>query len=43
MRPMRPKERLAAWLVTGPAGHLAAGLTDFSVLLARVLRARLRG
>ncbi len=41
MRPMRPDERLMAWLVTGPAGHLVAGLTDFTVFFARYWRARL--
>jgi hypothetical protein len=27
--------RLAAWLVTGPLGHLAAGVADWAELLAR--------
>jgi hypothetical protein len=35
--------RLAAWLVTGPLGHLAAGAIDWFVLAGRVLRARVRG
>ena len=34
-------ERFAAWLVTGPAGHLAAGAVDFAVLFWRLGRARL--
>jgi hypothetical protein len=42
-----PRERLAAWLVTGPIGHLYGTLTDIALLwgrwgLARV-RARVRG
>ena len=43
MRPMRPDERLAAWLVTGPAGHFAAGAIDWTVTLGRYWSARLRG
>jgi hypothetical protein len=35
--------RFAAWLVTGPLGHFAAGLLDLLSLLARVARARLAG
>jgi hypothetical protein len=34
------RARLAAWLVTGPLGHLWAGLVDWVVLVARVLRSR---
>jgi hypothetical protein len=34
--------RLAAWLVTGPLGHLWAGVADWAELLARWLAARLR-
>jgi hypothetical protein len=33
-------QRLAAWLVTGPAGHLWAGVADWAVLVARWLRGR---
>jgi hypothetical protein len=33
----------AAWLVTGPIGHLAAGVADWVELLARWCFARLRG
>jgi hypothetical protein len=36
------RARLAAWLVTGPLGHLLAGLVDWVVLLARLLRSRRR-
>jgi hypothetical protein len=38
----RVLSRLAAWLVTGPLGHLAAGLADWSELLARATWSRLR-
>jgi hypothetical protein len=34
--------RLAAWLVTGPLGHLWAGVADWVELLTRWLTARLR-
>jgi hypothetical protein len=30
--------RAAAWLVTGPLGHLAAGVIDWTVLLIRLSR-----
>ncbi|MDP9399891.1 MAG: hypothetical protein M3P39_02865 [Actinomycetota bacterium] len=43
MRRRPPLEALLAWLATGPLGHLAAGAADWAALLARVLRARLRG
>jgi hypothetical protein len=38
----RPPERLLAWLVTGPLGHLYGGLADIVAGLARygLLRAR---
>jgi hypothetical protein len=29
-----------AWLYTGPLGHLAAGIADWIVLLARYVRSR---
>jgi hypothetical protein len=32
--------RFAAWLLTGPLGHLAAGLADWVALLARHWLAR---
>jgi hypothetical protein len=34
--------RLGAWLVTGPLGHLCAGLADWAALLARLLWSRVR-
>lgn len=37
-----PHERFAAWLWTGPIGHLYGGLTDFVLLLARILGGRAR-
>jgi hypothetical protein len=35
--------RLAAWIVTGPVGHLAAGIVDWAALFARWAAARARG
>jgi len=35
--------RIAAWLVTGPLGHLWAGACDWVELLARYWWARARG
>jgi hypothetical protein len=43
VRRRSPPETLAAWLVTGPLGHLAGGLLDLGALLARVAWARARG
>jgi hypothetical protein len=45
VQPLRrsPTERLAAWLVTGPLGHLWSVLVDVAVLLARYGWARVRG
>jgi hypothetical protein len=40
---VRPVERLATWLITGPLGHLAGGLLDGGELLARYWWSRLRG
>jgi hypothetical protein len=34
--------RLAAWLYTGPVGHLAAGVADWVTLLARLVWSRAR-
>jgi hypothetical protein len=34
--------RFAAWLVTGPLGHLWAGVADWTELLTRALWARIR-
>jgi hypothetical protein len=36
------RTRLAAWLVTGPLGHLWAGAADWAALLARLSLARAR-
>jgi hypothetical protein len=35
-------ERFAAWLYTGPLGHLYGLLADVAVLWARYLRSRIR-
>jgi hypothetical protein len=45
VQPLRrsPAERLAAWVLTGPLGHLWSALADVVVLLARCGRARVRG
>ena len=40
---MSLRDRFRAWLVTGPVGHLAAGLTDWVVMLGRYWLARARG
>src|SRR4051794_22697568 len=40
---VRSVERLATWLVTGPLGHLVAGVLDWAELLVRYWWARLRG
>jgi len=37
------RTRFAAWLVTGPVGHLAGGFLDWLGLLGRYLWARARG
>jgi hypothetical protein len=37
------KTRFAAWLYTGPVGHLYAGAADTVVLLARYWWAKARG
>jgi hypothetical protein len=42
-RPRPPHVAAAAWLATGPLGHLYAGVADWVVLLARLARARARG
>jgi hypothetical protein len=39
---VRPRPRFAAWLYTGPVGHLYAGAADAATLLARYWWARLR-
>jgi len=35
-----PGEVLAAWIVTGPLGHLYAAIADWAGLLVRLVRAR---
>jgi hypothetical protein len=40
---VRAVERLATWLITGPAGHLVGGVLDWAELLGRYWWARLRG
>jgi hypothetical protein len=37
------RTRTAAWLYTGPLGHLYSGLADWFTLLTRYWWARLRG
>ena len=34
------RERFAAWIVTGPLGHLASGIADWAVFLWRAWRDR---
>lgn len=41
--PLTLPERAAAHVLTGPIGHLAAGLADWVVLLSRYWWARIRG
>ncbi|MFL5846006.1 MAG: hypothetical protein ACJ762_15065 [Solirubrobacteraceae bacterium] len=40
---MRPRPRFAAWLYTGPVGHLYAGTADLVLLVVRYRWARARG
>jgi hypothetical protein len=40
---VRPVERLATWLITGPLGHLAGGVLDWGELFGRYWLSRLRG
>jgi hypothetical protein len=40
---MSPGRRFAAWIVTGPLGHLYGGVADWTALLARYAWARARG
>jgi len=37
------REVVAAWLATGPVGHLVAGIADWAEVLGRYARARARG
>jgi hypothetical protein len=39
----RPREVAAAWLATGPVGHLVAGIADWAEVISRYVRARARG
>ena len=41
--PRQPHVVAAAWLITGPVGHLYAGVVDWVGLLARLAWARARG
>jgi hypothetical protein len=34
------RQRLAAWAITGPLGHLAAGIADWAAVLRAYLRDR---
>jgi len=38
-----PREHVAAWLVTGPLGHLYSVVADLTVFAARLIAGRLRG
>jgi hypothetical protein len=40
---VRRRTRFAAWVVTGPAGHLYGGVVDWATLLTRYLWFRARG
>jgi len=42
-RPRSARETVAAWIATGPIGHLVAGVADWLELLGRYVRARARG
>jgi hypothetical protein len=39
-RSRSPYEVVAAWVLTGPLGHLYAGVADWLGVLARYVRAR---
>jgi len=39
-RPRPPHEVVAAWVLTGPLGHLYAGVVDWGVLLVRWARGK---
>jgi hypothetical protein len=32
------RQRFAAWVITGPLGHLASGIADWAVLAWRLAR-----
>jgi hypothetical protein len=38
-----PRDRLAAWLITGPVGHLWSALADIAAAWTRYAWARIRG
>jgi len=42
-QPLPPPTRFAAWIVTGPMGHLYGGVADWATLLSRFMWARVRG
>ncbi|MBA3746059.1 MAG: hypothetical protein H0W96_01015 [Solirubrobacterales bacterium] len=42
-RPRPPHVVVAAWIVSGPLGHLYAGVVDWVGALARYARARAHG
>ena len=39
---VKPRDRLLAWIVTGPLGHLWSALADIALLLARSAAGKLR-
>ena len=39
---LSPSTRVAAWLYTGPLGHLYGGVADWAALLSRYLLSRMR-
>ena len=39
-RPRAPHVVVAAWIVTGPLGHLYAGVVDWVVAIVRWVRSR---
>jgi hypothetical protein len=41
-RRLPPSTRAAAWLYTGPLGHLYGGVADWVTLVGRLLLARAR-
>jgi hypothetical protein len=43
LRLVNPRDRLAAWLVTGPLGHLWSATADIAELWARYLWLKARG
>jgi hypothetical protein len=40
---VKARDRLAAWLVTGPLGHFWSALADMALIWARWLAHRARG